>query len=184
MSWIKLDDRCPRHPKVANLSDRAFRCWVEAMCYANEFLTDGLLPRGFISTVPAAARTELVKARLWVVESGETRIHGYLDHQTSRAYIEQERERNRKRRTGGVPASYRRGTGGTTGGVPGKNRDQKEEGRIQKEERTKALAPSARFQSSAPTAQERAAYRLWSNAVASAGFGMTLTEWVSRQRGA
>lgn len=104
MTWIKLDDKCPRHPKVAGLSDRAFRWWVQALCYASEFLTDGLLPASFLRTVPARVKDELLTSGLWFTQDVEWRIHDYLTHQTGRAEIERERDRNRRRRTGGVPA--------------------------------------------------------------------------------
>lgn len=108
VTWIKLDDKCPRHPKVSGLTDRAFRWWVIAMCYASEFLTDGELPGPFIRTVPARIRAELVNAGLWLVESGGHRIHDYLEHQTTRADVERERERARLRRSGGRTADVRR----------------------------------------------------------------------------
>lgn len=105
MTWIKLDDRSPRHPKVAGLSDKAFRVWVQGMCYASEFLTDGLLPVAFMRGVPSKIKTELVGSGLWRERgSAEVDIHDYLEHQSSRADIEKERDRNRRRRTGGVPA--------------------------------------------------------------------------------
>lgn len=104
MSWIKLDDRAPWHPKVAGLSDRAFRWWLRGLCYASQYLTDGELPAAFAQDVPARVRKELVDARLWTQQSGGClAIHGYLEHQSSRADVDRERARNRQRRTAGVP---------------------------------------------------------------------------------
>lgn len=102
MTWIKLDDKCPRHPKVAGLTDRAFRWWVVALCYASEFLTDGELPPSFVRTVPTKSREELLAAGLWISDGG-LHIHDYLEHQTGRAAVERERERGRHRRAGGQP---------------------------------------------------------------------------------
>lgn len=102
MTWIKLDDKCPRHPKVAGLTDRSFRWWVHALCYASEFLTDGLLPAAFLRTVPPRVRGELMVSGLWFTKDGQSRIHDYLEHQTGRASVERERDRNRRRRTGGT----------------------------------------------------------------------------------
>jgi hypothetical protein len=117
MAWIKLDHNVPRHPKIAGLSDRAFRWWIAGLCYASEFLTDGALPPVFIATVPRRAWEELIGADLWYVdEPGRLLIHDYLKHQTSKATIEQERRRNADRRTGGTPDGR---TGGRTGGTPG-----------------------------------------------------------------
>jgi hypothetical protein len=115
MPWVKLNDNAPRHPKVAALSDRAFRVWIRALCYAAEFLTDGRLPAAFIDTVPRKIQDELLEAGLWreTLHDGVT-IHDYLKHQTSKAHIEAERRRNADRRTAGTPPV-----------VPQKNRDQK-----------------------------------------------------------
>jgi len=114
MAWIKLDHNVPRHPKIAGLSDRAFRWWITGLCYASEFLTDGALPPVFIATVPRRAWEELIGADLWYVdEPGRLLIHDYLKHQTSKAVIERERRRNTDRRTGGTPS-------GTPGGRTGK----------------------------------------------------------------
>jgi len=105
MAWIKLDHNVPRHPKIAGLSDRAFRWWIAGLCYASEFLTDGALPNVFIATVPRKAWEELIGADLWYVDDvGRLLIHDYLKHQTSKATIELERRRNRDRRTAGTPA--------------------------------------------------------------------------------
>jgi hypothetical protein len=131
MSWIKLDDKCPDHPKVGGLSDRGFRAWVTAMCYASAYLTDGVLPAVFLQRVAPKVRAELVGAGLWVVADGETIIHDYLEHQTGRAAVERERERSRERRAAGRPVEDRR----TTAGRPEKDRDQNTEDRIQKQNR-------------------------------------------------
>ena len=137
MAWIKLDHNVPRHPKIAGLSDRAFRWWITGLCYASEFLTDGALPNVFIATVPRKAWEELIGADLWYVdEPGRLLIHDYLKHQTSKAMIERERRRNTDR----VPAS----NDGTPAVVPGKNRDQKVEGRRQKDPQPPAGAGDAR----------------------------------------
>lgn len=120
MSWIKLDDKCPDHPKVGGLSDRAFRAWVTAMCYASAYLTDGVLPAVFLQRVAPKVRGELVTAGLWVVSDGETIIHDYLEHQTGRAAVERERERSRERRATGRPKDDQR----STSGRPAKDRDQ------------------------------------------------------------
>jgi hypothetical protein len=122
MAWIKLDHNVTRHPKILGLSDHAFRWWINALCYASEFLTDGVLPSVFISTVPRRTWQELLAADLWYIDdAGQLLIHDFLKHQTSKATVELERRRNRDRRTAGTPPVH---TLGRTGGVPKKNRDQ------------------------------------------------------------
>jgi len=103
MTWIKLNDNVPRHPKIAGLSHRAFRFWINGLCYASEFLTDGLLPRAFQDTVPLQAGRELLASGLWIRrDDGQVVIHDYLVHQRSRDQVERERRRNTGRRTAGT----------------------------------------------------------------------------------
>lgn len=104
MTWIKLHDNVIRHPKIAPLTHAGFRWWIRGLCYASEFLTDGVLPDVFVSEVPRAIYDELQRNGLWERDvSGTTRIHDYLDHQTSRATVDRERRRSFDRRTGGRP---------------------------------------------------------------------------------
>ena len=103
MTWIKLNDNVPRHPKIAGLSDRAFRGWINGLCYASEFLTDGVLPDVFLRTVRPAVQHELIGRGLWVCTGGTTKVHDYLKHQSSKASVERERRRYRDRRTGEKP---------------------------------------------------------------------------------
>jgi hypothetical protein len=92
MTWIKLEDKTPRHPKVAGLSDKSFRAWIESLCYASEFLTDGILPLAFLKKVGKHAHTELLAAGLWILhETGEITIHDYLEHQTPKEKIQSKR---------------------------------------------------------------------------------------------
>jgi hypothetical protein len=104
MTWIKLEEKAPRHPKVSGLSHPAFRVWVTSLCYASEFLTDGILPPVYLLTVKAAIREELIAARLWEVVdgnsgSGVTQIHDYLGHQSDRASIDHKKAINRDRQS-------------------------------------------------------------------------------------
>lgn len=107
MAWAKFDDVFPEHPKIVGLSDAAFRLQVEAVCYSNRHLTDGLvlavvLPR--ISGVkhPVKVAGELVAAGLWETTAEGWWIHDYLVYQPSRAKVLEEREqaaeRQRRRR--------------------------------------------------------------------------------------
>jgi hypothetical protein len=59
MTWVRLDDQFPDHPKVVNLSDRAFRLHVWGICYSARFLTDGLIQR---DAIPEKYRTAPLRA--------------------------------------------------------------------------------------------------------------------------
>ena len=113
MTWIKLDDDSPDHPKIDGLSDRTFRWWIRGLCFASKYLTDGLLPFVFLRRVPRSVQSELRKAKLWITrKNGEVEIHDYLEHQRSKDQVLRERARNLRRKPGG-------GTGGTTRGTAG-----------------------------------------------------------------
>jgi hypothetical protein len=40
-TYVKLHDGFDEHPKVAGLSDKEFRTYIEALCYCARNLTDG-----------------------------------------------------------------------------------------------------------------------------------------------
>lgn len=154
MTWIKLEDKTPRHPKIAGLSDRAFRAWIGSLCYASEFLTDGLIPSAFLITVKSKIHQELINAGLWkqaVDGSGRIVIHDYLEHQTARESVERERRRNRDRRRGDGGR-----TAGATAGTPAEkprpeSREQRAE--VPTEIRAQSVRPAALIVS--PLAYER-----------------------------
>ncbi len=98
MTWIKLDDQAVDHPKVANLSDRAFRWWVKGLSYASRFLTNGYLPAVFVRQVPKKSQDELTTPNLWTPkECGGMEIHDYLAHQSSKESVTKKRAETLKR---------------------------------------------------------------------------------------
>jgi hypothetical protein len=97
----------PRHPKVAVLSDGAFRLWFAGVCYCADHLTDGLIPKAMVRELKRNVTTrqiaELVatvpgyRRPLWV-ESGECfQVNDYLNWNESREEVQAGRERNRQR---------------------------------------------------------------------------------------
>lgn len=102
MTWVRIDDQMPDHPKVAGLTSDAFRLHITGLCYASRHLTDGDIPRAMIDRwgVRHADRAahELCSAGLWVEIPTGWRIHDYLEHQRSKAQVEELAE---KRRTAG-----------------------------------------------------------------------------------
>jgi hypothetical protein len=97
MAWI--DDRAWCHPKLVDLTDRAFRAYVCGITYSSGFGTKGALSPAQQAIVGATARTisELVQAGLWEpLEDGCVAIHDWDDHNAKRD-LRRERERDRKR---------------------------------------------------------------------------------------
>lgn len=101
MTWAKLDESFPDHPKIAALSDRAFRLHVAAICYCSRVLSDGEIPKAMLPKLGATKTliNELHTAGLWESTSRESWvIHDFLEYNPSRAEVEEERA---KRRTAG-----------------------------------------------------------------------------------
>lgn len=101
MPWVNLDDQFPEHPKVWELSDAAYRLHTAGICYANRYLTDGVVPSSKVQTlVPKfrkAALDELTDRAMWLPGPiGAWVIRDYLDWNRSRVEVEAERERKSK----------------------------------------------------------------------------------------
>ena len=100
MTWIKIDDSFPDHPKIIGLSAEAFRTHIRGLCYSGRFLTDGLVPASAVDSIGnPESIAELVDSCLWIrsqIEGGYW-IHDYLDHQTSKSEVEEKREAVRQR---------------------------------------------------------------------------------------
>jgi hypothetical protein len=67
MTWLRLDDRFAEHPKIAGLSNQAFRDHVAAMCYCARNRTKGRVSAGVIRLLRISPKTvaELTKAVVW-----------------------------------------------------------------------------------------------------------------------
>ena len=91
--WVKLDDHFDDHPKIAGLSDGAFRLHVSALTYCARKDTEGRIARSVLLKLqprtPAKFAAELVAARVWhdvghdcaecvQPEPGECVIHNFL----------------------------------------------------------------------------------------------------------
>ena len=98
MTWIKLDDSLPNNPKILPLSDGAFRLYIEGLCYANQYLTDGYLANAVLIRLDQGGnRDELVWAKLWIESEDGICINDYTEHQSSKADVEAKKEQVRDR---------------------------------------------------------------------------------------
>lgn len=92
MSWVKVDDGFPDHPKTLVLSLAAQGLWLVGLCYANRLMTDGQVPAALLRRMgdqaawPAAE--ELMAVGLWHETATGWEIHDYLQYQRSRTQIE------------------------------------------------------------------------------------------------
>lgn len=98
MDWLKLSVDLPDHPKVADLSDRAFRALIASWCYAARFETvDGHVPDApskRLGLTPAVAR-ELEEAGLMHRNGTGWHVHDWHDHQVDADEMREKRERRR-----------------------------------------------------------------------------------------
>ena len=121
MTWVKLDDQFPDHPKVVEAGPLAAWLHVCAIAYCNRQLTDGFIPEsiayrladykgigietggdGETYAVGDDADCEwmasiLCKVGLWKRVKGGFLIHDYLDYQPSKEQVLKEREKARER---------------------------------------------------------------------------------------
>src|SRR3990167_8067514 len=102
MPWVKLDDSFPDHPKVAEISDAAFRGYITSLCYASRFLTDGFVPSAMAKRfAPAKVINELIERALWEPTELGIRIHDYLQYNPDRESILAKRAADSARKAGG-----------------------------------------------------------------------------------
>lgn len=94
--YVRLDVLMPEHPKMSGLSDKAFRTFIELLCYCGRQRTDGLVDgRTWKRHGTPKARAELVDRG--VVDpltegdggSSGVVIHAYLEHNRSRQQIDE-----------------------------------------------------------------------------------------------
>ena len=70
MTWVKLDDGFPEHPKLIQAGAAAGWLYVAALCYSARNLTDGHIPAAVLPRLadvkaPGRLAAKLVEARLF-----------------------------------------------------------------------------------------------------------------------
>lgn len=89
MSWVKIDDQFPDHPKVVAAGPLASWMYVCGLSYCARFLTDGFIPAAQIrrlADVDGATQLAetLVRVGLWEHAEGGYQVHDYLEYQPSK----------------------------------------------------------------------------------------------------
>jgi len=115
MTWVKLDDQFPDHPKVEAAGPMAAWLYVCGLCYCAEHLTDGFIPASKaarLAPVPAKHLERLCQVGLWTKVDDGYRVHDYLDFQPSGETVRRERKAasermaNKRGRSGDVRAKF------------------------------------------------------------------------------
>lgn len=91
MTWVRLDADFYTHPKVLSAGTRAELLFIHGLCYCNQHLTDGLIPRlALPSLLPRGYREaaeKLVANNLWETAPDGYRIHDFHKYQPSRQQV-------------------------------------------------------------------------------------------------
>lgn len=96
MTWVRLDDQFPNHPKVDKAGPAAAWLHVCALCHSSATLTDGFISTERLPRLADLKQAEklarrLVDAGMWVAVEGGWQIHDYLDFQPSAAKVLEQR---------------------------------------------------------------------------------------------
>lgn len=132
MSWGRLDDGAPDHPKFLRLAEEekdrgasAITVWWAGLCYANRQKSrDGFIPAAkvralwpFDQRVSESAASALVRVGLWTKVEGGYRIHDYNDYQPDAEKIAAKSEARRDAgRVGGLRSGEARRSKGEANG--------------------------------------------------------------------
>lgn len=105
MTWLRIEDGTAEHPKIVGLSDAAFRLWLNGLCYASRYSTDGFLPDSAVAQWGRVkARSQLLELGLWTRNGAGYAIHDFLDYNPTKAALVAQRagaaERKRRSRSG------------------------------------------------------------------------------------
>jgi hypothetical protein len=111
MAWIRIESSVARNKKFVKAGPAPSWLWLCGLCYCQEGLTDGFIPREAlpylgVKNAPQLAAF-LVKSGLWDEVEGGWQVHDYLSHNRSAAEVAELKDR--------------RGSGGKLGGRPKKN---------------------------------------------------------------
>ena len=103
MTWVKLTDVFPDHPKIRMAGQAAAWLYVAGLCHCARHTTNGLivdvaLPGlgGYGNSRVSKLAQVLVNVGLWERQDGGYMVHDYLDFQPSREVVERQREQRRR----------------------------------------------------------------------------------------
>lgn len=133
MAWVRLEPNMPRHPKLVAAGPLGFALDVAAICYSNEYGTDGFIADGvLVSVLPGLKKAKLHAQKLvdvgrWERDdiSGGWWVHDADHYQPTAQETEAERAKARERmralrakRSGSVRANTSECSGDVRDPVP------------------------------------------------------------------
>jgi hypothetical protein len=126
VTWVRVDDNAPLHPKLLEAGPEAAWLWVCGLAHCNRSTTDGVIRKVFLPALfpagcwsPAKLKQlaeRLVAVRLWIDEGDAYRVHQYEIQQEAamKEQVEARREYERSRKAS-RRAEKKTGTGGGSG---------------------------------------------------------------------
>jgi hypothetical protein len=112
MTWFKMDDQFPNHPKVRRAGDAAGWLFVCSGCYCAQYLTDGMVPKVVVGSLTgmkpahvARAIERLIDVELWLEHEDYYEVNNYLEFNPSREKVENDRREAAERRARGTERS-------------------------------------------------------------------------------
>lgn len=102
VTWVRLEDSLPEHPKVLAAGPQAAWFIVVALAYCNRHLTDAC-PSTAAVRMLNGARYDKTLLRVGLLEPAPDgyRIHDFLNYQPSRAEVEENRRKSAAARSAG-----------------------------------------------------------------------------------
>lgn len=119
--WVKVSTDIGRHPKMANLSDAAFRAYIEALAHAKELNRDGFVPkrdaRRWMPEFDELLTNDPERPSVIAVDGGYL-IHDFTAHQETAEAVKRRQEASRENGAkGGRPPKPRNLDGNPAGGA-------------------------------------------------------------------
>jgi hypothetical protein len=104
MTWVKLDDGFPDHPKVLKVGGAAAWLYVSGLCYCGRFLTDGFIPSTALpkltdAKAPQLLAAKLVEAGMWETAVDGWSVHDYGKYQRTKERVTAQREAASRRQS-------------------------------------------------------------------------------------
>lgn len=107
MSWARLDDNFWMHPKILIAGNSAAGVFARMLSYCGCYLTDGLIPEPIADQIIGKDRKALEalekQGMVARMDSGSIYIKDYLEHNPSKAEVE---DTVRRRREAGRKGGY------------------------------------------------------------------------------
>lgn len=102
MTWVRIDDEAPLHPKLLSIPLQALGLWMAGLCHANRHATDGVILKSAMASLHPSDKTPrwlvtktaklLVEAGLWAEANDAYVIVNYERYQ-SEAMAKRQREK-------------------------------------------------------------------------------------------